>query len=413
MSERTIEEAKAIVAKAIEFHAWTWDDLAQAENPDEVRSTAEQLVRAAVTASERGLIADAVLEILHVSGQAPQSDSTRAAYAARFGESAPQAAANGQPAAASSGTSAFGAPSVSAQDASAMAKASAPETSQSSALGEPADSPAPAAGELPSIDDVFPGYDDMKVKDIKAAVLASAASGDLSEEEWTRIRAYEAANEERKTILSLQPEFKQPEPEPAPTTFAQPTTHKPEQFDPRSTDDATESLEAVYQGEAISRAQQESLPIPSRVDTSQHPPVLPIDITNVSDQELSRIATQYHSCYAFAEWLRSQEEGRERAAEQLEQDAHRDAFTQALVNHESAIPEDKRTASAVENARRSAGHDADSSGPVKTWRTRKVRHGIEVRELKALANGYDKAVWRINEELDRRARLSTTSRAAS
>jgi hypothetical protein len=39
-----------------------------------------------------------------------------------------------------------------------------------------------------------------------------------------------------------------------------------------------------------------------------------------------------------------------------------------------------------------------------------VRHGVEVRELKALATGYDKAVWRVDKELDRRARLATTGR---
>lgn len=405
MSERTIEEATAIVAKALEFHAWTWDDPAQAENPDEVQATAEQLVQTAIQASEQGLIADAVLEILRVSGKAPVSDATRAAYAARFGEPAPQAAANGQPAAPAqpSGASAFGAPPTSQPSTPSGTQDASPPQQAS-----PVPAESPAAGEMPSIDEIFPGYDDMKVKDIKAAVLASAASGDLTEEEWSAIKAYEAANEERKTILSLQPEFKQPEPEPAPA---------PSGFGggsaPQGDAQVTESLEAVYQGEAISRAQQENLPFPSKVDTSQSPPVLPIDITGVSDQELSRIGTQYHSCYAFVEWMRSQEEGRERAAEQLEQDAHRDAFTQALAHHESAISEDKRTGTAVENARRSAGHDADSHDSVKTWRTRKVRHGIEVRELKALANGYDKAVWRIDKELDRRARLATTSRAAA
>jgi hypothetical protein len=62
----------------------------------------------------------------------------------------------------------------------------------------------------------------------------------------------------------------------------------------------------------------------------------------------------------------------------------------------------------VENARRAAGHDADGATAVRSYRSRKVRHGIDARELKALAAGYDKAVWRINEELSRRARLATT-----
>ena len=37
-----------------------------------------------------------------------------------------------------------------------------------------------------------------------------------------------------------------------------------------------------------------------------------------------------------------------------------------------------------------------------------ISRGIDARELKALASGYDKAVWRIIEALERRARLATT-----
>jgi hypothetical protein len=81
--------------------------------------------------------------------------------------------------------------------------------------------------------------------------------------------------------------------------------------------------------------------------------------------------------------------------------------------HKQQIPEEKRSQpTALEAARKQAEKDAELNDPVRTWRSRRVRHGVEVRELKALATGYDKAVWRVDKELDRRARLATTGRAA-
>jgi hypothetical protein len=390
MPEMTLDAAKAVVDKAVEFEAWTWDD-PSAVNDELIASTAKMLLDATMQAAQNDSVAPAVLEILKVSGATEaepfnMSNTTREAYEQRFGK----IATNGH------------APPVSAEDASAMAKASAAPTTEPQAAPEPE----PTAAE--DISDIFPGYDDYKAADIKKAVLDSAAAGDLTEEEWARIKAYEEANEDRKTIRTLQPEFKQPEPEPTPEP--QPTAPSATgTFQTQAT--PTESSSGVkdfYEGGAITRAEQEKLPIPGQVDTSQHPPILPIDITTVADAELSRIATQFHSCFAFAQWLQSQEEGRERAAEHLENEAHHDAYVAALAQHESAIPDDKRTAAAVENARRAAGHDADGATAVRSYRSRKVRHGIDARELKALAAGYDKAVWRINEELSRRARLATT-----
>jgi hypothetical protein len=95
----------------------------------------------------------------------------------------------------------------------------------------------------------------------------------------------------------------------------------------------------------------------------------------------------------------------------MEAECHRDEFARAVSMHESAIPEDKRTASAVENARRQAAHDADAASTVRLWRNRKVRHGIDARELKALATGYDRAVWRITDELARRGAVAKNSTA--
>jgi hypothetical protein len=381
MPEMTLDAAKAVVEKAVEFEAWTWDE-PSAVTDELIASTAKMLLDATTQAAQNDSVAPAVLEILKVAdvaGTVEMSKTTLEAYEQRFGK----VQTNGH------------APAAPSEQAP-PAVDSAPEPEQEQAL---------------DISDIFPGYDDLKAADIKKAIVDSAASGDLSEEEWERIKAYEEANEDRKTIRTLVPEFKAPEPEPAPEPQSTASGFSGVVQPDNSTNvDAlgSDGVSVFYQGTEPTRAQQERLPIPGQVDTSQHPPILPIDITTVADAELSRIATQFHSCFAFAQWLQSQEEGRERAAEHLENEAHHDAYVAALAQHESAIPDDKRTAAAVENARRAAGHDADGATAVRSYRSRKVRHGIDARELKALAAGYDKAVWRINEELSRRARLATT-----
>jgi hypothetical protein len=141
--------------------------------------------------------------------------------------------------------------------------------------------------------------------------------------------------------------------------------------------------------------------------------MLPIDITSTDDKELSRIATMFHSCFARAQWLLSQEEGRRDHAEHLEREAERDAYVRSYSEHQEAIPEEKKTQpTALEAARKAAERDAETAADVRRYRSAKVGHAIDARELKALAVGYDKAVWRINEELDRRARLQTNSHAS-
>jgi hypothetical protein len=350
----------------------------------------------------------------------PQSDSTREAYDEPFGEAAsalastpktngnaPVEHASATPPAEPSAPVGFGTPTSSQEQGSPDSSVEADSTS------------APAS--TADISDIFPGYDDLKAADVKKAILESAASGDLSEDEWLRIRDYESLNEERKSILSLEPEFKAPEPEPTPEPALAPGATKdriavaasplgssatPTRVSPHTGGD---DVHAFYEGGSPSRAQQESLPLPAEVDIAATPPVLPIDITTTGDQELSRVATQFHSCFARAQWLQSQEEGRERAAEHLEREAERDAYVQAYELHKNEIPEEKRTQpTALEAARKAAERDAEMADPVRHYRSRKVRHGIDARELRALASGYDKAVWRVNEELDRRARLSTT-----
>jgi hypothetical protein len=402
--ERTLDSCKEIVAKAMEHGAWGWDD-PDSVTDEMIRNAADELVGIASRASAKESVNDAVLEILHLANVEPVSAPSREAYLRLFPDA--QLSANG-----SSTTVPQEAPAATAFGQPATAEP------QSSAPSEPADSPAPAA-EGPTAEQVnaiFGGmvYDDQKVNDIKAMVLASAASGDLSPEEWQQILAYESAHEERKTILSLQPEFKAPEPEPtisAGTSASAPAAAEAALSSSGEAPADDVSLEQVYHGEAVSLASQEGLPVPH--DANPSVPPLPINITDVTDQQLSTLGSMYHSLFARAQWLISQEEGRAAPPAPRARAPARDAFVRAYELHKQQIPEEKRSQpTALEAARKQAEKDAELADPVRTWRSRKVHHNIEVRELKALATGYDKAVWRVDKELDRRSRLATTGRAA-
>jgi hypothetical protein len=407
MSDRTLEESKAIVEKAIEYHAWSWSDKENADNDAEIVKAADQLVDLAYQASTNNSIAEAVLEVLKVAQIAPVSEITREAYAKRFGQA--PAASNGH--APDAQTSAFGQTTTSPP--------SAPNATQDASSPEPATPvsvESSAAGE-DSIEDIFPGYDDTKVKDIKELILASAASGDLSPEEWERVKAYEAKREERKTVLSLEPEFKAPAPEQASSLGGEgafgPSGDSHDTGRTESSGDLDVPLEQVYAGEAPTRAQQEGLPIPHDADFSGAPN-LPLDITGISDEQLSRLGMQFHSYFARGHWLLSQEEGRAALAEHLEREAEHDAYVHAYSLHREQIPEEKRTQpTALEAARKQAEKDAEVAEAVRTWRSRRVNHSVQVRELKALCLGWDKAVWRVDKELDRRGRSLTVARAAS
>jgi hypothetical protein len=363
--------AQKVVAVGARFDAYV---RSPDETDDDVLAAAKMLVDSAIEFTSTG--ADSVnpcaLELMHVVGVLPESAVSRAAYEQAFG--------------------AVAAPS---------------DDGASPADDKPEAGPAfsdPAQPEPVDIEAIFPGYDDCKVADVKREILAAAASGDLTPEEWEQIKAYEASKEERKTILSLEPEFKAPE---APESLA--PAAEPEQASPRASE-GDDAVESYYDGTAVTLAQQEGLPIPQHVAAGEA--FLPILITDTSDQELSRIASTFNSLFARTQWLISQEEGRAVAAEHLAQEAHRVAFGEAVAYRENSIPEDKRSAAALENARRQAGHDADAAQPVVEWRRRHVLHAAQARELKALASGYDKSVWRVDAELNRRARLATTGTAA-
>jgi hypothetical protein len=413
MPELSLEIAKAIVVKAVEYGGLDKSELENATD-ETYLARSKEVLEIVEQADLSGSINESVLEVLHAAGIAPQSEQTTAAYNQRFGVTA---ASNG-----------------STQTLPAPSEAQGPDSREQVSPG-PVGSPEPAREAAPAeeidISSIFPGYDDQKVADIKKAILFSCADGSMTAEEWEQIKAYEAAHEERKTILSLKPEFNAPEPEPTPepapaTTgaFAQPTTSNDTVIirpmgvlaggeggagtPPQS--DNGDSITAFYNGETISRAQQEGLPIPPQ--TTGEGVVMPIDITGITDQQLSELATRFHSSFARTEWLLSQETNRATAAEHIEHESHRDAYIRAYEMHKSAIPEEKRGPTALDAARKLAEKDADDAAKVREFRSKKIRHQMDANELKALARVYDRSVWRITDELQRRGMVAKNSFAA-
>lgn len=362
MPNMTLEMAREITAQAHKYGAVEEDPKNLSE--EQVFSYATELVKTARNAYSNDSHAIAVMEVLFAAQVEPvKSDDQLAAFYHERGVEVPAVSGNGQP--------------------------TAPDA--------PPENIEPGDG----IEHIFPGYDDKKVAEIKQLVLSSAASGDLSPEEWEQIKSYESAHEERKSILSLAPEFKRPEPTPSAASVAE---------DGQSSRDGEYSssgdMRRAYEDGSVGtdRARQEGLPVPRPYEGDE--PVLPVDITQESDQELSRLTMRFHALEARTLWLVSQEEGRRDAAASLRSDAHRDAYNREFERAKSAI--EKPTASAVENARSEARHAADGDGSVVSWRNRETRHAIEARSLKALAEGYEKAAVRLSREQTRRERLSAT-----
>jgi hypothetical protein len=340
MPDLTVDVAREVVKIAIARNAYSWDGgIDRSGDEVEVVQIATDLIERATTALNKGIKNPNIDAILEAAGSAPTNGHVEQ-------------------------TSPAPAPSEAQETRSKEQASSSPVGS-----AEPVKEAAPAAGEAVDIESIYPGYDSQTVDGIIKAITHFASTGDLLEEEWLQILAYEASHEAREEILKLVPTFKSDEPEPAPEA-PEPVIVPESTIGPVAEPVGDNDLEASYHGANPSRAAQERLPIPPMPQTDAAL-VMPVDITAVGE-------------------------------------AHRDAFAQSVARHESAIPDDKRTASAVENARRQAGHDADSAQPVRVWRSRKIDHGIQARELKALAAIYDKAVWRINEELQRRSRLATT-----
>lgn len=255
------------------------------------------------------------------------------------------------------------------------------------------------AGAQIEIESIFPGYDDYKVKDILAAIDKAAADGDLSPAEWEQIKAYEQANDQRPAIIGHQPAFKAPEPV---TVVADFTTVASQIV--QAPDAGGYSIETAYDSNQLGfqRALQESLPEPPQWQGGV--PVLPVDITQVSPEEVTRLAMQFNSLLARTTWILSQEEGRAKATAHLESDYHRVAYTNALEHGKGAM--EKVTASALTELRQQATAVADADLTVKKWRDLKVQHQIEAGDLKARIAGYDSTIDRLSREQTRREKIA-------
>jgi hypothetical protein len=294
-----------------------------------------------------------------------------------------------------------GAPESEYPEAYEWARARGFDVPEAAQNGQPEPAPDPVReqaedGKL-EIESVFPGYDDLKVSQIIEAITEEAAAGNLSEKEFQIILAYEEANEGRKKILELKPEFKAPEPEPVPEPSPAPSQtqdiDKPQGGD----------LKKLYQEGKLGseRINQEVLVTPPAPPDGHFS--LPVDITAISDEDLSRLTMAFHSHEARTLWLESQESGRREVCDRLASDAWADSFAREYSRLKTDA---KDTASAIENARSEAKHLADVDETVRTWRNRAVNHSAEARQLKALAEGYEKAVARLSREQSRRERLA-------
>lgn len=428
MPELNLDTAKAVVETGFRIGACEEPKDPAAMTDAYFMSVSKELIEIIEAEAANNSVHDGVLDIFHAAGIVPSSEVTRDAFLRKFPDAKPST--NGH---------------VESEQTGAFAQIT-PKP------------PEPAAAEKPDsedIDAIFGGvsYDDLLTDQVVAAVMENAASGALLVEEWYAILEYEKATEARKEILSLRPAFKEDEPDYSPGLPASPTEMRERQLEqqepikrpayeqssveffaggaketpkrernlhdtviikpmadkPRQDND--DNVEAYYNGDTVSRAQQAGLPFPAAPEGNK-PPHLPIAIDEVSSEELSRIATAYHSWFAYTQWLLAQEENRESAADHLAREAHKDAYVQAFELHKNEIPEGKVSPTAIDNARKLADKDADMAGPVRHYRALAVRHGIDARELKALASTFEKGGWRINEEMNRRIGLAKHSHTA-
>jgi hypothetical protein len=415
VSNMTLEQARPIVEASIKHKAVA----AMPGTDAEIISVANQVLGACLTAYGTGTRSDPVMDVLFAAQVQPTDTHDYADVYQRQGQQPPARPQAAQAPQAAPVPAAFGAvpapaPAPVAQQAAAPAPApvqqqppapapaafSAPQPIQ--AGGDAASAPpaqaAPGGG---GIDSIFPGYDDLKARDIVEAVKANAASGDLTPQEWEQIRAYEAANEGRKTIVELQPVFAQPAPPPVAVPPAQVPPAPTITQGPAA---GGYSIEAAYADGSLGqvRARQEAIPEPPRWQGGE--PVLPVDITLASPEDLSRLAMQFNSLFARTTWLLSQEEGRARACAHLEGDYHRVAYTTAFEHLKAQV--EKVTASALTEVRQQATLAADGDATVKKWRDLKVQHEIECRDLKARIAGYESTIDRLSREQSRRERIA-------
>lgn len=378
MPDMTLAMAREILKQGHKYDAWEGD--LDKVSDEQALKDAGELVQLATNAFDGGVRSDAVMEILFactVEPPAEQPDKYDEVYARHPDADKPAAT---EPEASEGG-----------------AKGNAFE-------GATDDSGAGGDNDEKSIDinSIVPGYDDVSKTKLVKAITGAAASGDLTPEEWEQIKAYEAANEERKSILELELEFKKPEPKPAPKSA--PSAAGDDKPNSEYGDPA--ALAGAYEDGTVGtdRVVQQGLPVPKPYQGEE--PILPVDITETSDKELSRLTMRFHALEAHTLWLASQEAGRRDVCAGLAQDAWDDAFSREFARLKEDL--EKETASAIENVRSEAKHSANIDETVRTWKTRERRHASEARSLSALAEGYEKGAARLSREQTRRERLTGT-----
>lgn len=401
MSDMSLQMAREIITQASKYDAWEGDP-AQVTDDQAVKD-AKELVQLSTNAYNGAVRSDAVMEILFACKIQPPADEPRKydEVYARHPDAAPPAAQ--QPAEQETTAAPPTNPLAAAAQASGNAGLDAfdKQAKQINNAGAQTEEERQKTGDPGFIDinSIVPGYDDAPKKKLEEAIMSAAASGDLNEDEWEKIKAYEAVNEERKSILSLEPQFKKPEPPPSAPASAPASADTSNYGDPAA-------LAAAYQDGTVGtdRVTQQALPVPKKYEGEE--PLLPIDITEESDKDLSRLTMRFHALEAHTIWLASQEEGRRDVCAGLSSDAWDDAFGREFARLKEGL--DKETASAIENVRSEAKHSANSDESVRTWKTRERRHAAEARSLKALAEGYEKAAARLSREQTRREKLTGT-----
>lgn len=381
MADMTSAMALEIVAQATKYSAYEVTTLPAGANPGEMtveeikqhvkldddvlKRDAAGLVQLARNANDRGINTDGVGEILFAALVEPTKEAPNAydwVYARHPDVTPP-----------------------------------APSDDSSPAASQPAATDGSGEASNVDINSIVPKYDDRKVVDLKKVIMDAAASGDLTEQEWEQIKAYESATEERKSILSLEPVFKKPEPA---------ASAAPLDTSPTAGYASQAGLQAAYDSGALGtdRITQENIPIPGQYSGDE--PVLPVDITQISPQDLSRLSMRFYSLKARLVWLASQEAGRRDVADHLARESWADAFKSSFEKLKGAI--EKETAAAIDNARSEAKHTADVDETVRKWRNRSTRHAAETRSLDALVANHEDASVRLSREQTRREKLASS-----
>lgn len=129
---------------------------------------------------------------------------------------------------------------------------------------------------------------------------------------------------------------------------------------------------------AIAKIKKDRLPIPEEIDGE--PPVLPRDISTLSDGGLRSLHSEFNACLARANWLVAVEEADELAARQIA-----DYYSAQAIKRAGQTPDP-----VTGKAKTVAALEAEAAGDdnVREWRQKQTAHYIEVKLLKALRDSY-------------------------